>query len=86
MREYATMLEPAKTVIEICGGTRATAQMAGRHISNVIRWGYAKERRGSGGRIPSDVQPVLLAEARKRGISLRAEHFFLPEETGALVE
>lgn len=76
------MLDPAKTVIEICGGSRAVSQMVSRNISNVIRWGYPKAKRGGGGRIPSDVQPILLAEARKRGIALRPEHFFLPEEVG----
>lgn len=77
------MLEPAKTVIEICGGFAAVAEMTKRSEIRVRRWGYPKPRGGSDGRIPSDVQPVLLAEARRRGIDLRPEHFFRPEETGA---
>ena len=70
------MMEPAKTVIQICGGAKAVAQMIERDETRVRRWGYPKERGGSEGLIPSDIQVRLLAEARRRGIDLRPEHFF----------
>jgi hypothetical protein len=78
------MLEPAKTVIDICGGPGAAAEMAGVHKTNVYRWTYPKTKRGgTGGLIPSDKQPILLSEARRRGIDLRPEHFFVRTEAGA---
>lgn len=36
----------------------------------------SREQGGSGGLIPSDVQPVLLAAAQAAGIDLRPGHFF----------
>ncbi|MFV1504987.1 hypothetical protein VWY03_05005 [Phaeobacter sp. JH20_09] len=75
------MMNPAETVIKICGGYGAVASMAGRHEVNVRRWTYAKEKGGTGGLIPSDVQQKLLAEARKLGIELRPEHFFSDAES-----
>jgi hypothetical protein len=77
------MLNPAKTVIEICGGTKAVAEMADRTENRIRRWTYPKGKRGgTGGLIPSDVQGLLLAEARKRGIDLRPEHL-IPNEAGS---
>lgn len=70
------MMDPAKTVISICGGAKAVAQMVERDETRVRRWGYAKEKGGSDGLIPADVQVRLLTEARRRGIDLRPEHFF----------
>lgn len=71
------MLDPAKTVIEICGGPKAVAEMVGRTENRVRRWTYPrKDRGGSDGLIPADAQVKLLEEARRRGIDLRPEHFF----------
>lgn len=70
------MLDPAKTVIDICGGPRATAELAGVNIANVYRWAYPTEKRGGrGGIIPARQMHKLLSEARQRGIDLRPEHF-----------
>lgn len=81
------MMDPAKTVIEICGGIRAVAQMTRRDETRVRRWTYPKERGGTDGLIPADVQRVLVVEAAARGIDLRPHHFFagmLPDaERGA---
>jgi hypothetical protein len=71
------MLEPARTVIEICGGARRVSDLCGRELSRVYRWTYAREKGGTGGLIPSEVQPLLLEQARAAGIDLRPEHFFV---------
>lgn len=73
------MLEPAHTVIKICGGFEATAAMADRSEVRVRRWTYTKEKGGTGGLIPADCQQRLLDEARSRGLPLRPEHFFAPQ-------
>ena len=70
------MMEPAHTVITICGGVKAVADMTNRNESRVRRWTYPKQRGGTDGLIPSDMQPILLEAARSRGINLRPEHFF----------
>lgn len=70
------MLEPAKTVIDICGGVKTVAEMIDRDESRVRRWTYPEGRGGTGGFIPRKAQQALLAEAGKRGIDLRPEHFF----------
>lgn len=69
-------MEPASTIIEICGGFQAVSEMTGRDVTRVHRWTYPKERGGTGGRIPSDMQTVLLDEAHKRGLPLTPGHFF----------
>ena len=77
------MLDPAKTVITICGGTTKVAEMLGVAPSNVYRWAYPKTRSGGcGGLIPTSQQAKLLSVARRRGIDLRPEHFF-PKEAEA---
>ena len=75
------MMEPAKTVIEICGGVKAVAEMCGRDVSRVHRWGYPNERGGSDGFIPPQVAADLLKKAEHLG--LKAEHFFPSKEDAA---
>jgi hypothetical protein len=70
------MMEPAHTVIAICGGFRAVSEITGRDETRVRRWTYEKTKGGTGGLIPSEMQVVLLDAARERGIDLRPEHFF----------
>lgn len=69
-------MEPASTIIEICGGFRAVAEMTGRNVSNIHRWTYPKMKGGTGGRIPTEMQDKLLAEANRRGLPLGPHHFF----------
>ena len=75
------MLDPAKTVIDICGGVDAVAEMTGRDRSRVHRWGYPKNRDGSDGYIPPKVAAELLEKAAALG--LRPEHFFPNPEDAA---
>ena len=72
-------MEPARTVITICGGYAETARMSGRSEVRVRRWEYPKEKGGTGGLIPSDCQQTLLDAARAEGKPLRPEHFFTAE-------
>jgi len=75
------MMEPAKTVIEICGGYAAVAKMVGRSEVRVRRWEYPKDRGGTGGFIPVDCQQRLLVAALAAGKALRPDHFFLATDT-----
>ena len=70
-------MEPARTVIAICGGYAETARMSGRSEVRVRRWEYPKEKGGTGGLIPSDCQQTLLDAARAESKPLRPEHFFV---------
>lgn len=70
------MLEPAKTVIEICGGITKTAKMVKRSETRVRRWAYPREKGGSNGLIPSECQVELMRSAKAEKIDLLPEHFF----------
>ncbi|MGR3593017.1 MAG: hypothetical protein ACU0BO_13720 [Limimaricola soesokkakensis] len=74
-------MEPALTIIELCGGFKAVAEMTGRDETRVRRWTYPKDRGGTGGLIPSDMARILMVEAAKRGLPLKPEHFF-PDVNG----
>lgn len=69
-------MEPAQTIITLCGGISAVAEMVGRSEIRVRRWTYPKDRGGTGGLIPSDLQERLLVAARQKGIDLQPWHFF----------
>lgn len=69
-------MEPANTIIQLCGGFQAVADMTGRDVSRIHRWTYSKEKGGTGGVIPADVQAQLLSEAVRRGLPLTPHHFF----------
>lgn len=76
-------MEPASSIIKMCGGFAAVAEMVRRDKTRVHRWTYPKDRGGTGGLIPSDCQQELLGAARARGIDLRPEHFFPAAEAAA---
>lgn len=69
-------MEPATSIINLCGGISNVASMTGRSELRVRRWTYPRARGGTDGLIPTDCQQSLLDEARARGIDLRPEHFF----------
>ena len=73
------MLEPAKTVIEICGGFAAVSKMLDRSESRVRRWCQPKAKGGTDGFVPSALAQQLLKEAKSREIELRPDHFFVLE-------
>lgn len=70
------MMNPARRVIEKCGGVDAVMRICGRSRSRVLRWTYPKERGGTGGLIPAEMQQVLLKGARNEGRDLRPDDFF----------
>lgn len=72
----APMLEPAHTVITVCGGFAAVAAITARSEVRVRRWCYPKERGGTGGFIPPECQQLLLDWSRANGKALRPDHFF----------
>jgi hypothetical protein len=74
------MLEPAHTVITICGGFAAVAAITSRSEVRVRRWCYPKDRGGTGGFIPTECQQMLLDWSRANGSALRPDHFFRPEK------
>lgn len=69
-------MEPANSIINLCGGFSAVAEMIDRTEIQVRRWTYPKARGGTDGLIPSDRQRPLLEAARAKGIPLTADHFF----------
>jgi hypothetical protein len=77
------MMDPAKTIIALCGGFKAVAVMVQRSEVRVRRWTYTPEKGGTGGLIPSDCQQRLLDEARRQGLPLTPDHFFIPTPSSA---
>jgi hypothetical protein len=69
-------MEPATTIIAVCGGFRAVAEATGRNETRVRRWTYPRERGGTGGLIPAECQQLLMEAARVKGWPLKAAHFF----------
>lgn len=68
-------LDPARSIIELCGGALRIAEWLGLDASGVHRWSYPKTRKGYGGMIPAHHQEPLLKAAQSAGVDLRPEHF-----------
>jgi hypothetical protein len=81
--EKVRKCEPANTIIKVCGGVDAVAEMVGRHPINVRKWAYPSDRGGSEGLIPADCQQTLYRAARARSLPLTPEHFFPVSQSGA---
>lgn len=72
-REY---FDPAYTVIKKLGGLENAALASGASESWVSRWRVSKDRRGTGGLIPSKYHSRILEWARENKKSLRPSDFF----------
>jgi hypothetical protein len=76
-----THLDPARRVIVAFGdgsltkGVDAIAAITGRSRSRIYRWTYPESRGGTGGIIPIPQARRLLAEARRRKLTLTAADF-----------
>lgn len=69
-------LDPAKRVIDLCGGVARVSEITGRGTVAVHKWTYAKEDSGTGGHIPWPSAERLLEHAKAEGIDLKPDHFF----------
>lgn len=65
-----TPTTPAELVIDRFDGVCALARLLGKNPSTISRWKKPREEGGTGGLVPSQSQPRLLALARERGIHL----------------
>lgn len=65
----------AAHVIAKCGGVEALSAWLNISPVQAYKFGYSRERGGTGGRIPDHHQRVLLAGAAERGVDLRPEDF-----------
>ena len=60
----------AERVFRAFGGPRRVAAALGLSHAAVYRWNYEKDRRGSGGAVPTEWHAPLLEAALTRGIRL----------------
>lgn len=60
----------AERVYRAFGGPRRVAGALGLTHAAVYRWSYPKDRRGSGGAVPTEWHAPLLEAALQRGIRL----------------
>lgn len=72
--------EPATSIIKKFEGLKAVAEITGISRHSVMFWRYPRDRRGTGGLIPSRHAVKLLAAAKERGIDLSPADFFATEE------
>lgn len=68
-RKEVLILDPARSIIQRCGGATAVAHMTGRDVSRVRRWTFPRERGGSDGIIPMKAAREI---AQKAGIPIAA--------------
>ena len=61
---------PVETLIKAFGSNAEISRILDVNKSTITRWGYSKERNGTGGRIPQKHWEVLLREAKKRKVKL----------------
>lgn len=79
MRSKSTRLprlDPAKSIIDACGGTKVVSDVTGADRTYVWRWTQPKENGGTGGLIPAEYQPVILEWARMNSKQVTPEMFF----------
>lgn len=74
--EGAKALDPAATVLAVCGGIPRVAALLELSRSSVWRWTQPKEKGGTGGVVPTKHQSALLKKARDHGIRLFPSDFF----------
>lgn len=74
---------PAELVIERFDGVCALARLLKKNPSTISRWKKPRDEGGTGGLVPSQSQPVLLALALERGIQLTPSELLtgVPEPT-----
>lgn len=73
----------AEHVIEKCGGHKRVAEWLRLDLSNVYRFTYPRARGGTDGIIPAQHQSRLIAKARKNGVDLQPDDFFVDHKLSA---
>lgn len=69
-------MEPANSIITICGGVAIVAQWTGLNRSSVLRWTHSREKGGTGGIVPAKHQAEILRQAKAAGKRLFPSDFF----------
>lgn len=69
-------MEPAASIIAICGGVVVVSEWTGLNRSSVLRWTHPKERGGTGGIVPAKHQAEILRRAKAAGLRLFPSDFF----------
>lgn len=69
-------LNPAASLIKKSGGHDVVADWTGATVTSVYRWTYAKEKGGTGGRIPQDRINPWIEKANDNGVRLTLADFF----------
>lgn len=74
---------PAELVIARFDGVCALARLLKKNPSTISRWKKPREEGGTGGLVPSQSQPILLALAQEKGIRLTPSELLtgIPEPT-----
>lgn len=67
-------LSPAQYVIQQIGGVRKTAIVVGRNASAVSRWQVNRDKRGTGGLIPTGVRHLILNYAKEHNLNIKSKH------------
>lgn len=78
-----TNLEPAHSIIQRLGGPEKVQAITGASRTRVYRWTQPRENGGTGGVIPFQHVPALIAAARAGDIPLSADDF-IPSQPEAV--
>jgi len=65
-------MKPAEYLISTMGGVRPTARALGRAPSTVSKWRKSRKEGGTGGQIPTMLQPKILKLAAKKKLPITA--------------
>lgn len=70
--------EPARSIIDLLGGTTSAAKALGTNTTMIQRWRWAQDEGGTGGFIPRKWHGKVIAAARDKGIELPLAAFIDP--------
>lgn len=80
-------MEPASKIIAALGGPAAVAEEIGVHRTSIYQWQKDKDKRGTGGLIPSWHIPRLMQMSERVGAGLKPADFFpVPESESAVAK
>ena len=68
-------MEPASKIVSALGGARNVAEITGVHRTRVYGWMKPKEDGGTGGVIPYNHIPKIMAAAAQAGVALSGDDF-----------